>query len=205
LILAFTDADRWRPGIGDPTFLGWFTVVGYFVATCLAFQVAWKWHRQKALPEARSVSRFWYFFSFLLLFLGNNKQLDLQTWFTLTGRRIAIHQGWYTMRRPVQLAFIVIIALCGTLASAGIAWWLRKAFRHQWLALAGGAFLWCFVLVRASSFHHVDQFLGFRLAGFKMNWILELGGIACVIFAASAQVRALNRAAKASPAATGPV
>ena len=35
MILAFTEADRWRPGIGDPTFMGWLTVVAYFTASLL--------------------------------------------------------------------------------------------------------------------------------------------------------------------------
>src|ERR1041384_5677187 len=39
-IFAFTDGDRWRPGIGDPTFIGWFTVVAYFATAYLCWRAA---------------------------------------------------------------------------------------------------------------------------------------------------------------------
>ena len=37
MFLAFTEADHWRPGIGDPTFMGWLTVVAYFTAVPLCW------------------------------------------------------------------------------------------------------------------------------------------------------------------------
>ena len=39
-------------------------------------------------------------------------------------------------------------------------------------------------MIRATSFHHVDQLLHVNLLGFKMNWILELGGIFSIAFGA---------------------
>lgn len=54
--------------------------------------------------------------------------------------------------------------------------------RLVWVALSGIVLLFSFVVIRAASFHHVDQFLG---AGpFKMNWVLELGSIGIIAFAA---------------------
>ena len=41
-VLGTTDADRWVPGIGDPTFIGWFTVVAYFWAMIFAGLNAWE-------------------------------------------------------------------------------------------------------------------------------------------------------------------
>ena len=40
-----------------------------------------------------------------------------------------------------------------------------------------------YVLIRAASFHHVDRFIGRTILGFRWNWILEMGGIALVLFA----------------------
>jgi hypothetical protein len=37
-----------------------------------------------------------------------------------------------------------------------------------------------FIVVRAISFHHVDVFLKSGIAGLRMNWLLELGGISLV-------------------------
>jgi hypothetical protein len=46
-----------------------------------------------------------------------------------------------------------------------------------------------FVLIRASSFHRVDVFLGHRLVHLRMNWLLEMGGILVMLGAALLRVR----------------
>jgi hypothetical protein len=55
---------------------------------------------------------------------------------------------------------------------------------HKLLA-AGSLFLLTFIVVRAISFHHVDEFLRTKILGFKMNWALELTGIFLVSLAAA--------------------
>jgi hypothetical protein len=60
-------------------------------------------------------------------------------------------------------------------------------------------FLLSFVAIRAASFHHVDILLSAHLAGLKLNWILELGGIAFVAFGAYR-----SGAAPATPALSPP-
>ena len=52
-----------------------------------------------------------------------------------------------------------------------------------WLAVVGATLVMGYVLIRAASFHHVDRFIGSRIFGFRWNWILEMGGIALVLFA----------------------
>jgi hypothetical protein len=49
------------------------------------------------------------------------------------------------------------------------------------LALTGTVAVLAFVLIRAASFHHIDQFIGERILGLKWNWILEVGGISIVL------------------------
>ena len=39
-LFAMTDGGRWHPGIGDPNFMGWFTVFAYAVAAILSFRQA---------------------------------------------------------------------------------------------------------------------------------------------------------------------
>lgn len=177
-VLAFTDADGWHLGIGDPTVMGWVTVLAYLWAAYLCFRVA-----QSSTPQevVKGVKAFWMMLGAMLLLLGINKQLDLQTWLTFSGKRIAQAQGWYEQRKYVQAVFIAGIALCAGAA----AWWGWRIMKHQarelWLPLAGFCALLGFVVIRAASFHHVDQMLHFSLAGFKLNWLLELGGIGIVI------------------------
>jgi hypothetical protein len=189
VIFAFTDGDVWRPGIGDPTVMGWVTVVAYFAAAFLCFREV---NRVKRSAGSREKKLFWSTLTILLVFLGFNKQLDLQTLLTLTGRRIAIAQGWYENRRVVQLIFVAMIALGGALSV-----WLtsRLVRKHPdlRLALLGVVVLLVFVVVRAASFHHVDQLINFHLAGVRMNWVLELGAIALVSMGAwKAGARARN-------------
>jgi hypothetical protein len=135
---------------------------------------------------------FWSILAMSMLLLGINKQLDLQTWFTLEGKKLALSEGWYNHRRPVQLAFIVFILVAGM---AGFATMWRLVHRHGselWLPLLGLFFVICFVIVRAASFHHIDQFLKYDVGGMRMNWLLELGGI-CIVAIGAALPRLRER------------
>lgn len=177
-LLGFTDGDVWRPGIGDPTVMGWVTVAGYLLGAVLCTRASAKVSR--GAPWQNREGRLWLFLALALGFLGINKQLDLQTWFTLTAKQIAIAQGWYEQRRVVQVLFVLGMAVAGVLF-LGWFWKHRREFRNTpaatWLALAGFTFLGCFVIIRAASFHHVDAFLKAGPGAVRMNWVLELGGI----------------------------
>src|SRR5688500_15926502 len=195
-LLAFTDGDVWRLGIGDPTIMGWVTVAAYFTVAMLCLRQAVDTRRQKAAPEK---VLFWGTLTALLVFLGVNKQLDLQTLLTLTGRRIAIAQGWYENRRVVQIFFVGCIAVGGFLSVAVMR---RLVYKHAdlRLPLVGFVVLLGFVVIRAASFHHVDQLINFRLAGVRMNWVLELGAISLVGMGASkARQRRGNEDRKIEP------
>jgi len=177
--MRFVHIYEWEPEIGDPTFIGWFTVVAYFVAAWVCGVNALRARRM----DGRAYM-FWLVFTAFMVALGINKQLDLQSLFTVTFRHFAKSSGWYEDRRFFQGLFVVAIAFFG-LAFAGIAWiWtLRTLPRHR-MALLGGIFLVCFIIIRAASFHHFDDILGTELAFFRINHVLELGGIAYVTLGA---------------------
>jgi hypothetical protein len=122
--------------------------------------------------------------TFLLLFLGINKQLDLQTLLGDVGRRTARAQGWYAERRVYQALFIAGVTAVGLMALGVFSWLGRREWRRNFVALLGTVFLYVFVLVRASSIHHVDAMLGWTWRGWTWNWILELGGIVVVALGA---------------------
>lgn len=182
LIAAIVDG-RWRPGIGDPTPMGWATVVAYFAASWACWRAAAAEGR-RAHGDRSGPAPFWLLLTGFLLLLGINKQLDLQSALTEFGRRLAREQGWYDRRQEVQALFLALIAAVGLVALGAFGWLARAAPRSRLLALPGLAFLIVFILIRASSFHQVDQLIGLRLGGLKWNWILELGGIGCVGLAA---------------------
>jgi hypothetical protein len=190
-LLAFTNGDVWRPGIGDPTVMGWLTVVAYFAVAALCIRCAIKAPPE---PRRRGTVVFWGGLGALLLLLGVNKQLDLQTWLTLTARRIAIAQGWYENRRPVQMLFVVLVGLAGA-AGFAFMWRLVRAHsRKLWLSLLGFVLLLVFVIMRAASFHHMDAVINFRFAGLRMNWVLELGAIGLIALGTRQQRRGQDQA-----------
>ena len=120
---------------------------------------------------------FWGVLFATMVLLGFNKQLDLQTFLTLSVRKIAIAQGWYDNRRLVQLGFVGLVAIAGV-GGAVFMWRLvRSTGKRLRIALVGFVLLLCFVVVRAASFHHVDSLINFRFGGVRMNWVLELGAI----------------------------
>jgi hypothetical protein len=173
---------EWQPGIGDPTFMGWFTVFAYLATGALCILCAKETFRIPDRYQFHDYHWFWWGLALIFLLLGINKQLDLQTWFTITAKKFALTSGWYGDRRLFQALFIGWL-IFGLLAFLD---WFKKYFRQMGkeftFILYGLAFLSAFIVIRATSFHHVDQLLHVHLLGFKINWILELGGISSIAF-----------------------
>jgi hypothetical protein len=168
----------WRPTIGDPTFMGWFTVGSYFFCALVALYAAWL----NRGSHKRSLF-FWSMIMLLMICLGVNKQLDLQSLLTEIGRQIARAQGWMHQRRVVQFGFIVIFATVSITVFTWFTLKFRDLFKRFSLAFCGLFFLISFIIIRAASFHHFDALIGFRISGVRMNWILELTGIYMIVLA----------------------
>jgi hypothetical protein len=92
--------------------------------------------------------------------------------------------GWYQHRRILQAIFILGITLAGL---AGI-WKLAMEFRSSGRAVKGAIFglslTLIFVLIRAASFHHVDQILRLELLGARAHFLFETFGIGIVAMSA---------------------
>jgi len=183
MLLAMTMDGRWRPGIGDPTVMGWVTVVAYFIAAIGCFRASWCEPRPDGTRRARP-SAFWLVLAGLMIALGINKQLDLQSLATQIGRDVIKSRALYRQRHIFQVGFILTIALACAGSLAALLWAARRGLQRRWPALLGMLFILSFVVVRAASFHHVDAFLAASVGGLKWNWILELGGIGAVGLAA---------------------
>lgn len=172
--MEFLNQIGWRPKIGDPTMMGWFTVVMYGIGALLALRV---WFRQRDL--------LWMAVSLVMTALCVNKQLDLQSLFTDIGRVAFVHLGLFEQRRLFQKWFVLgVVGIAGVLGAWFV--WQRHTFwmRHKLLS-SGLFFLMTFIVVRAISFHHFDVFIkSEHFGGVRMNWVLELGGIAMICLAA---------------------
>ena len=169
--------------LGDHTFIGWLTTVGYFAAAWLCLRAA----RSPASGRcglAKRLRAFWVLLVAMLVALGLNKQLDLQALLTKVGRHMARAGGWYHRKREVERWFVVSVGTCGVMVAVLFGWLTRRCLWPSGLALVGIVSLVCFVLLRASSFHHVDRFLGQSVGASRMAWILELSGIACIVVSA---------------------
>ena len=184
--LLVTGADgRWSPGIGDPTLMGWVTVVAYFYAAYLAAR-AFQESRAQAHSDTRdqqakdggALAGLWLLVTVAMLLFVINKQLDLQTLFTEVARDLAMAQGWYEDRRKYQVAFIAVVGLLGGAGTAALAFRLRRVLGRVSGAVFGLGLIAFFVVVRAASFHHVDLLL--TSGPIRLNWILELGGIGLI-------------------------
>lgn len=168
---------HWKLGIGDPTVGGWLTVGLYALTAISAF-------RTFRTVEELSEAVFWCGVLVVLVLLGINKQLDLQTALTELGRTLAFSEGWYDRRQTVQLWFIIGVAAVSVLLAIVLLVLIRRAPGPTWVALIGMAVVFAFVLIRAASFHHIDRFIGARILGLKWNWVLEMGGL-CIVFLGS--------------------
>lgn len=179
----------WSPGIGDPTLMGWLTVAGYLIAAVFSARAAAK----AGGRGKRHETTFWWITAAALFVLAINKELDLQSLFTAVGKHIATTQGWYDARRQVQLSFIVAVAAAALVAALMMLRIARRSDAAVRLALSGLIFIGAFVVIRASSFHRIDHWLGTGPLELRWIWILELGGIAIVAVAAAAYPRKHRR------------
>lgn len=177
---------HWTPSIGDSSALGWFTVGAYLGASALcAFAALSATRRSADFLHDRSVEwHFWLAAFIIFVFLGINKQLDLQLLLTESARNAAKARGWYDQRREYQVAYIMILAVITIAAEIGLLSYYRHKGAPLKLAVIGLGFTGAFVMFRAASFHHVDLLLNRRTFGIRFNWIFELTGIVLVMVAA---------------------
>ncbi|MFP4106076.1 MAG: hypothetical protein ACLFVU_08300 [Phycisphaerae bacterium] len=189
----------WRPGFNDPELADWAITLAYLTAAVLSLQA------MRRSPPGRQGSRssatvFWCCVGLLMLALGLNKQLDLQTALADWGRQMAREQGWYKERREFQRRFIWGLAGCSVLVIGWLTWRIRRSRWPCWLALAGVVMQVLYILVRATSFHHVDRILGARIWDVKTHVWAELLGILLVGSAACLHILlGRNRRKKRGP------
>lgn len=180
----------WSPGIGDPTLGGWITVLLY-AGTAWACHRVLRDDRKRKIVLSSDERLIWGLLMAGAILLGINKQLDLQSAMTELAKILAKEQGWYTNRRQYQEAFIAAVPIVALTALAAAAVLVRKAPASTLWACAGATGLLMFVVIRAVSFHHVDEMLGWRLGGLPLNWVLEMGSL--LVIGWSARRRAAVR------------
>lgn len=136
---------------------------------------------------------FWRLTAVLLVFLGINEFLDLQTLLTSLGRDHAKANGWYGEHRSVQYLFVLMLGILAVAVGVAMLWLTRRTHPAVRLAIVGLVFIGLFVLLRAASFHHMDKLLGGGAPAFNWGSIQEMAGIIIVAAAAALYVRKRSR------------
>jgi len=177
----FLNFIQWRPGIGDPDFMGWFITCAYLIVAMMSGLVCIRGERFFPIHEIKKQRIFWGFFGVVFLFLGVNKQLDLQSLLRDVGKALAVNMGWYDQRRIVQFWFVIIMGIIFFILLLIAAFWvIRNGLKTNMVAMLGLCIIMVFILVRASSFSHIEKIFGCETIRHKVELLLESGGIFCV-------------------------
>ena len=179
----------WQSSIRQADAADWVTVAAYLVAALLAARAA----GQARLRQQGRDGAFWRITAMLLVLLGINELLDLQTLLTSAGRAHAKANGWYGEHRKVQHLFVVALGIAAVLAGSVMLWLTRRTHAALRLALAGLAFIGVFILLRAASIHHLDELLGGGPPSFRWGSVQEMTGILMVAAAAWLYTRESRR------------
>jgi hypothetical protein len=180
---------NWKPGIGDPTFVGWFTVFAYFSTAALCGYVAHRLDRRTKGAQRRT----WWILALVLIALGINKQLDLQGLLTDWGRAFAYRHGFYENRRALQLIFLFLLVMVSLTALLLLFRMNRHVWHEQGFMLVGSVVLVAFVFVRAASFHHFQEFFALPLGGVRLHRVIELFALASLAAASLKRIRDLRQ------------
>jgi hypothetical protein len=173
-ILVF-NIGHWEPKIGDPSFMGWFTVFSYYLCAGLSITCVLKsWPRMDGTDR-----RFRIFTTVVVLVLGLSKQFNLPAAVTEIGRIVANWMGGYELRRGLQVFMLLVVAVSLILLIRWAA--SHKAFPRVWQRFAPEMVCLCYlcglVILRAISFHYIGRLLFAEVFGVRINWIAELIGI----------------------------
>ncbi|WP_299507539.1 hypothetical protein [Cypionkella sp.] len=129
----------------------------------------------------------------LMLFLAVNKQLDLQSALTATGRCIAQLQGWYGARRDVQHLVIEVLLVSIVVGLGFGVYLMRQALRRNGAGLLGLAVVAGYVAVRAVGFHHFETLINTHVLDVRANFFLENAGLALIAVNAICLLARRNR------------
>jgi hypothetical protein len=186
---------EWQPKIGDPSPIGWITVGLYVLSFFAGLGAMIRIVTAEDLDQKNRLVCFFIFYSGLILFLGVNKQLDLQTLFTDVFRIISKEEGWYSERKFFQKKFIVFISTFGLLSFLLMSIWLRSFFKRIAILLLGICALIGFILIRAASLHYMDFALRDKFYDIKLYAIIEVTALAIILVGVFVSTRKLHQVA----------
>jgi hypothetical protein len=170
---------HWQPKIGDPSFIGWFTVFSYYLCAGVSLVGSLKDRFRMDATERR----FRIALTIVVFVLGLSKHYNLPAAVTEIGRILANQIGGYEWRRWLQVFMLVLVATGVILLVRWSA--SRRSFRALWHRCApeviGLLYLCGLFLLRAISLHQAGALLAIEVFGVRLSWIVELAGIHALI------------------------
>lgn len=188
LLFAAVDEQGWSWKPGDP-YLAAYILTGYYLL--LAAMSFWLCRRirlqeRQVVTESSEISSLkrryylWMMIALVVLLLGINKQLDLQSLIPYLGRLVFLKLGIYGIRRPVQAIFFVAIFFVSVVGLALVFRRVRIPSRPALLAWLG-LFLQCgFVLFRAATINHLEWRLWTAIRAHSLNIVIETIGLVVI-------------------------
>ena len=170
---------HWQPKIGDPSFIGWFTVVSYYLCAGLSLACFLKARTRMDATHARLRIAM----TGAVIVLGLSKHFNLPGAVTEIGRLAVSHIGGYEWRRWIQ-GFMLFLAGVGLILV--LRWSARHtAFFRMWQCCTSEMICLCYlgglVILRAISLHQLGGLLAAEVFGVRVNWIAELAGVYALI------------------------
>lgn len=171
---------NWKPGIGDPTLIGWLITAAYLITFVLCGICAWRADRISPISRSRHYRIFWWSLAVIMLIMGINKQLDLQCLFIAVIKKMAVNQRWYSQRQIIQVWFIAGMVIFGLILLTWLGWKFRRLWRQCGFALFGILLLITFIAIRVAPLNLIAEFRNWQPALGVINFVLELAGIGLV-------------------------
>ena len=172
----------WLPEFGDPTIMGWLTVVNYCFGVVCCLRASKMNNGDRAI---------WIVLAIGLALLSFNKQLDLQSVLTVIAREASRSGGWFEYRRVLQHNFILALGIFVAAMVVGLMFLSRKRPGSMQLSLAGTVLLLFFVVMRAASFNQALSLPSAVIGGLAIKDALE--NVAILLVAAGALLAARRR------------
>lgn len=172
------------PWGGDPTVVGWLTVLVYLAAAFLAFRVSQK---LGALAGPSSEGRFYLVVSLLAVLLGVNKQADFQTTLTDAARALLAGSDFYEQRRIVQGVATLVALGVGAAILVTLLRLVLGAPRATERVAVGVLMLFAFVAFRALFFAKLAH-----TGSSELLRAFELLGLVVVMSGSWARLRSIS-------------
>ena len=171
-----TNQPGWQLGFGDNDLVGWMITLAYFLAALLCTAAFRDEARSYRFVGRLQRPAFWLVLTALLVLLGFNKQLDLQTLVLSTGDELVASARLEGHRRHLKLLSLLTLALTGAAISLAMLLYIGRHWRLYLLAFVGLLYLGVFIVLRAADSLPVLNEINRRYYE-SIHLLLELCGV----------------------------